>query len=167
MEQGTDSADAGSALLGSGITTSSPQSDELVNSGKVKAKVEINIDILNGMTRVAAENYKECVSKFASALAREASRLEQDDRAIDIEEPEVTATMVLKANDLLRNPRIEPPKLSITMIIAQVIAFSFGILTPIFGSELHSIWQWTVTIACGIIAVAAQTYAIVAAVRRK
>lgn len=129
-------------------------------------QIIIDLDIIGGMTETACERYKDCIVRFAGALAREASRLEEADRAEDVEKPEITTTMVVKANDLIRHPPIDRPPTSIRILIAQAVAFAAAMLTPIFGANLHSVWQWTVTVLCGIIAVIAQIFAIIAVRRR-
>jgi hypothetical protein len=129
-------------------------------------QIIIDLDIIGGMTETACERYRDCIVKFAGALAREASRLEEADRAEDVDKPEITTTMVVKANDLIRHPIIDPPSPRIVIIIAQAVAFAAAMLTPIFGSNLHSDWQWTVTVLCGILAVVAQIFAIIAVRRR-
>jgi hypothetical protein len=134
--------------------------------GGDNAQIIIDLDIISGMTESACEHYKGCIFKFAGALAREASRLEEADRAEDIDIPEITATMVVKANDLIRHPPVERTQTSIPILIAQALAFAAAMLTPIFGSNLHSKWQWTVTILCGILATASEVFAIIAVRRR-
>jgi hypothetical protein len=130
------------------------------------SQIIIDLDITGGMTDTACGHYKDCIVKFASALAREASRLEEADRAEDVKKPEITATMVVKANDLIRHPPVDVPPTSIHILVAQAVAFAAAMLTPIFGSALHSPWQWTITVLCGILAVVAQVFAIVAVRRR-
>ncbi len=130
------------------------------------AQLVIELDIIDGMSDNARERYKECITKFAGALAREASRLEEADRAEDCDKPEITTTMVVKANDLIRHPSIDRASVSIPILVAQALSFVAAILTPIFGAELHSAWQWTVTVLCGIIALVSQVFAIVTVRRR-
>jgi hypothetical protein len=122
--------------------------------------------MLSGMTESAVGRFSECVLKFAAALAREASRLEEADRAEDVRKPEITMTMVVKANNLIRHPAIEGDSAKAAITIAQITAIAATIVTPIFGANLHSLWQWTATIGCGILALVSQAYAIFAA-RRK
>jgi hypothetical protein len=130
------------------------------------AGLHLELDMLSGMTPSAAEHYKICITKYAEALAREASRLEEAQRAEDIHGPEITTTMVAKANEVLRRPRGNDPTTKIPVITAQMVSLLAGTATPIFGANLHSIWQWTATFACGIIAVAGQVY-VALVVRRK
>jgi hypothetical protein len=130
------------------------------------ARIVIDLEILGGMSTNAHNKYKVCVKKFASSLAREASRLEEEDRAEDVDRPEITTSMVIKANELIRRPPAVRVPTSIPLIAAQSMAFVMAMLTPIFGATLHSAWQWTATIVCGIIALTSQIFAIVAA-RRK
>lgn len=129
-------------------------------------QVHIELDMLSGMTSSAVEHYKGCIMKFAEALAREASRLEEAQRAEEIRKPEITTTMIVKANDVLRRPRSNDPTTKIPVIVAQITSLLAVIVTPIFGANLHSIWQWTATFACGIIALAGQAY-VALVVRRK
>jgi hypothetical protein len=137
-----------------------------VTPGNDSAHIVLDGDILGGMSDRACERYKDCIVKFAGSLAREASRLEEADRAEEVDKPEITATMIVKANDIIRNPPTIRPPTSIPTLIAQAVAFTAALLTPIFGADLHSDWQWTVTVLCGIIAVVAQVFAIIAVRRR-
>jgi hypothetical protein len=126
-----------------------------------------NTDIYAGMTTSAQDEFERCVTKFARALAREASRLEEANRAEDVIKAEIVASMVVNANEVLRRPRSEEPKASAFITVAQAASFALAIATPIvFGAGLPTPYQWTATVACGILAVASQIYAIVK-VRRK
>ena len=129
-------------------------------------QIVISSDIIGGMSDTACERYQDCIMRFANALAREASRLEEADRAEDVDKPEITATMVAKANEIVRYPLIDPPQASIAIQSAQAVAFAAAMVTPIFGANLHSKWQWTITFLCGILALVSQIYAIVAVRRR-
>jgi hypothetical protein len=144
----------------------SPSPSDTPGIADGNAQIVIDPDIIGGMTDTACERYKDCIVKFAGALAREASRLEEADRAEDVEKPEITATMVVKANDFIRHPPSSAPLATIPILTAQAVAFATAMLTPIFGAALHSAWQWTVTIICGILALVAQIFAIVAVRRR-
>jgi hypothetical protein len=147
-----------------GGAASQPDPDEQTDIG---TSILLNLDILSGLSDSARIHYKECIKKFASALAREASRLEEADRAEEADKPEITTTMVVKANDLLRRPPSNDATSSISTVLAQTASFGLGIMTPIiFGAGLPSPWQWTTTIICGILAVICQTYAIVVVRRR-
>jgi hypothetical protein len=142
------------------------QPADVVPEGDNSTQVVIDLDVIGGMTDSACKRYKECILKFASALAREASRLEEADRAEDLDKPEITTTMVVKANNLIRHPPIQRPQTSIPILVAQALAFATAMLTPIFGANLHSKWQWTATFLCGIMATASEVFAIVAVRRR-
>ena len=125
----------------------------------------IELDMSGGMSDAAREQFKECVKKYGSALAREASRLEEAGREEGLV-PEITATMVAKANDYLRNPPVGQASLRVPALVSQILAFVGAILTPIFGATLHSYWQWALAVVCGVMASIAQGYAIFS-VRRK
>jgi hypothetical protein len=165
-EQDGGSADTGVSVPAPGShdvtldATAAEESDE-------NANLLVNLDILAGMTESATTRYRDCVKKFAAALGREASRLEEADRAEEIDKPEITTTMVVKANDLLRHPPSNNVVSSIPVIVAQTVSFGLAIATPIiFGVGLPPVWHWTATAMSGILAVASQVYAILA-VRRK
>ena len=160
------SVDASSLVsnLGQHQTSSNPNQNG--SSTGNKHQIVIEPDMSGGMSDAACGQYKDCVGKFASALAREASRLEEAARAKELDMPEITATMVAKANDLLRNPPVGQASTRIPALLAQAVAFVGAMLTPIFGVTLHSYWQWTVAVTCGIIACAAQVYAIFSVRRR-
>jgi hypothetical protein len=126
----------------------------------------INLDTMGGMSETACERYKDCIIRFAGALARETSRLEEADRAEDVDKPEITATMVAKANELIRHPPIDPSSSGVSILASQAVAFAAAMVTPILGGYLHSPWQWTITVLCGILALSSQLFAIVAVRRR-
>lgn len=127
----------------------------------------LNTDICVGMTGAARRVFDRCVTRYGLALARESSRLEEANRAEDVIKAEITATMVVNANDVLRPPRNYEQKASIFVTFALVTSFALAIATPIvFATGLTGPWRWTATSACGILAVAGQLYAIVK-VRRK
>lgn len=134
----------------------------------VDGTISLRLNIPDGATQNVLEHYKKCVAAFAKDLSWETSRLEMDQRAKTIDKPEITATMVDKANEAIRSPPAEKTPLSIPLLVAQLVSFAAAIMTPIFGAALHSRWQWTVAIGCGILALACQTYVVISiAVRRK
>jgi hypothetical protein len=152
-----------SALRSSGQREPLERTD-LVLSGV--GQIVIDLDTTGGMTLEAKKQYKDCIRKYAIALAREASRLEEGERAKNLEKPEITATMVTKADDFILNPPVDDPSKSATVLVAQAVAFILAILTLIFGATLHSYWQWTVACLCGIMARVAQVYALFSVRRR-
>lgn len=130
-------------------------------------ELRLKLDIITGMSDAAKLRYKDCILKFAKTVAREASRIELADRADDADKPEITASMVSKADDSVRSPPSNASRLSIRVVTAQALAFAMAILTPIFGSELHSKWQWTITIICAIIALGSELYALTGGLKRR
>lgn len=168
MEHDATPADVGTSAPGAGDPreTAEQVPDTSGTSAIAHTQLHVKLDMLSGMTPSAVEHYKVCVTRYAEALARETSRLEEAQRAEDIHRPEITTTMVAKANEVLRRPRGIDPTTRGPVIIAQITSLLAGIVTPIFGANLHSIWQWTVTFTCGIIAVAGQVY-VALVVRRK
>jgi len=138
-------------------------------STNLQPSVTIDLDILSGMTEPAIVKYKDAVRRFGQSLARETSRLEEAQRAEGIDNPEVTATMVVKANDALRNPpKTEEPTSRRSYMLTQTAAFAFGIGTPVVFSvsALHGAWHWVTTLLCGAAAVGFYIYSYVI-VRRK
>jgi hypothetical protein len=168
VEHEVTPTDVGTSASGAGNRreTAAQVPDTSGASAMAHTRLHIELEMLSGMTPSAVEHYKQCVTKYAEALAREASRLEEAQRAEEIGGPEITTTMVVKANDVLRRPRVNDPTTKVPVAVAQITSLMAGIVTPIFGANLHSIWQWTVTFACGIIAVAGQVY-VALVVRRK
>lgn len=167
MEHEVTPTDAGIPVPGAGNQRGAAgQVSDISGVSAHDYKLHIALDMLSGMTDSAVEHYKGCITKFAEALAREASRLEEAQRAVEVRKPEITTTMIVKANDVLRRPRSNDPTTKIPVIIAQITSLLAVIVTPIFGANLHSIWQWTATFACGIMALAGQAY-VALVVRRK
>jgi hypothetical protein len=86
------------------------------------------------MSPVATDQFTQCVQDFAWALARETSRLEEAERAKSIQHAEITATMVVKANDQVRNPEAETPApVPLRPFVAQLVAFPTTISVGILG----------------------------------
>ncbi|MEU8337915.1 hypothetical protein [Micromonospora tulbaghiae] len=128
----------------------------------------IELLVPSGMTEAATERFAACINDFGLALSRETSRLEEAERADVVESPEITATMVIKANDEVRNPRQEEePPVPPWPLVAQILAFAAAIFSGVFGSYLNSLWQWGAMILCAVVGIAAQGYAIVALRRRR
>jgi hypothetical protein len=131
-------------------------------------RVNIEIVIPGGMTEPAVERFAACVNDFSLALSRETSRLEEAERADVVDAPEITATLVVKANEEVRNPRQEPEQqISAWVLFAQIVAFAAAMFAGIFGSYLHSLWQWSALVGCAVLGIASQTYAILALRRRR
>lgn len=131
-------------------------------------RVTIEIFIPSGMTEAATQRFAECVNDFGLALSRETSRLEEAERADAVDGPEITTTMVIKANEEVRNPRQEEePPIPPWPLVAQIIAFAAAMFAGVFGSYLNSRWQWVAMILCSVIGIVAQGYAIVALRRRR
>ncbi|MCW3813568.1 hypothetical protein ONA91_03720 [Micromonospora sp. DR5-3] len=131
-------------------------------------RVNIEIWVPGGMTEQAMHRYAACVNEFSMALSRETSRLEEAERADVVDAPEITATMVVKANDEVRNPRRDPdPPIPPWAMVAQLAAFTAAMFAGVFGSYLNSRWQWWSFIGCAVIGVLAQGYAIAALRRRR
>jgi hypothetical protein len=115
---------------------------------------------------VAAERFEGYVRRFAVDLAKETSRLELDARADGEEEPVVTPSMVTKANFAVRNPRSEASGPLWMLISTQIAVTPTGIVAGVFGSYLHSWWQWTGLLASGGMALVCQIYVVLAVIRR-
>jgi hypothetical protein len=161
--------DAAIADVGLPVFRGSEQRESLETTEYILAssgQIVIDLDTTGGMTSEARKQYRDCIRKYALALAREASRLEEAERAKNLEKPEITATMVTKADDYILNPPVDDASRSMTVLVAQALAFILAILTPIFGATLHSYWQWTVACFCGIMALVAQVYALFSVRRR-
>lgn len=130
-------------------------------------EVEFRVSVPGGTTTAAVDRYITCVQDFARALSRETSRLEEAERADVLERPEITATMVVKAYEEVRKPKVGSEPIPPWPLIAQVIAFAAAMLAGIFGSYLNSRWQWGATIGIASIGLFAQGYAIMALRRRR
>jgi hypothetical protein len=108
-----------------------------------------------GLSKQARNQFADCILRFAADLDRKTSRLEDAERAAGIDDPEITPTMVAKANERLRN---SPGRI---VVFAHLLAFAFAMLTPIAGAYLHAGAQWLLTIAFGFTALLAEAYAVV------
>ncbi|MEU9510438.1 hypothetical protein AB0D32_29630 [Micromonospora sp. NPDC048170] len=134
---------------------------------EVDRSIAIDIPVPGGMTEPARQRFAASVHEFSLALSRETSRLEEAERADIVNAAEITATMVVKANNEVRNPRQESdPPPSLLVVAAQLIAFIAAILAGVFGSYLNSRWQWSGLIGCATIGTITQGYAILTVRRR-
>jgi hypothetical protein len=115
----------------------------------------------------AAARFAGFVQGFATDLAKETSRLELEARADGEGEPVVTPSMVTKANGAVRNPRPKPTGPLWLLLTAQVAVLPTSIVAGVFGSYLHSWWQWAGLIAASAVALICQIYVVLAVVRRK
>jgi hypothetical protein len=146
-----------------------PDAEALAPKGptpEVDRSVAVHVTVPSGMTDGAVDRYGECVRQFALDLSRETSRLEEAARAKGIARPEITTTMVVNANEAVRHPLTDDTPMPVRILIAQSVAFATAILAPISGAYLHSWSQWALTGFFGLVAIAAQTYAIFALRRR-
>jgi hypothetical protein len=79
------------------------------------------------MSAHAAEQFEKCVRRYSDDLEREVSRIEAGERATGVDQPEITSTMVLKADRFLRSdPADSVPRRS---RVAVVLAGASGAST--------------------------------------
>lgn len=135
-------------------------------SRSVERSVQLPLTVPGGMTEGAVDHFAQCVHRFALDLARETSRLEEGERANTLDDPEITTTMVVKANDAVRNPLSTSAQPTLAVAVFQLVAFSFGILAAIAGAYLHSWQQWLLTSFFALIAVSAEVFSIFTLRRR-
>jgi hypothetical protein len=120
--------------------------------------IDLQLAAPEGLSDQARKHFADCIRRFAADLDRKASGVEDAERAPGIDDPEITTTMVDKANEQLRNPPgVDTP----LRRIAVFAAFAFAMFTPIAGEYLHSRSQWLLMIVSGFIALLAEVYAIV------
>lgn len=97
--------------------------------------VQVAYPFPRGATPAAIERYKQSVRKFAVALTRETSRLEEAHRIDDEGIVEITTSMVATANELIRNPpQQEPDPPSNFATLCPIIAAACWTACGIFGS---------------------------------
>jgi hypothetical protein len=129
--------------------------------------IDLRSAVPEGISDLASGHFREFVFRFALDLSREASRLEEEKRVKGIDDPEVTTSMVVNANDVVRNPSAAGSQPKADVVIAQAVAFVLAISTGIAGAYLHSVFHWILTIGLGLIALGAQAYSIATPLRRK
>jgi hypothetical protein len=162
-DRGDVNSDAVTSPVDGGVAAGSGSLDKT----GINLRNLLDNDICSGMTTAALQEYERSVIRFGLALTRESSRLEEANRAEDVIKAEITTSMVVNANEVLRHPRIEELKTAVSLTLAQATSFALAIATPIiFVAVLNPAWRWTATVACGILAVAGQVYTIIK-VRRK
>lgn len=133
----------------------------------VDRALQVPVTVPGGMTDGAEIRFARCVREFGLALARETSRLEEAGRVLGEEDPEITTSMVIKANEAVRNPGASENRISWVVIISQIAVVPTSLVSGVFGSYLTSPLRWAGCIAFGILAFVAQTHAVIALWRRK
>lgn len=84
------------------------------------------------------------VQGWAEELAEETARLEQAERAIDGKVPEITSTMVKKAQAKRTQLPIDSTTASLITRRLHTATFVSALGAGVQGSYLHSTWQWVV-----------------------
>jgi len=109
---------------------------------------------LPGLSAAANTQAVSVLQRFANELAKEAARIEEGDRAENLQ-VEVTATDIDEAYRVLRRPKNnEPPqrlprsKTTKSIMIAQAVS---GVVAGAMLTELHSMWQVAVCTGVGVI----------------
>jgi TIR domain len=112
-----------------------------------------------GITDNAQLQLQRIVQRFTRELVQEASRLEETDRRIGIEKPEVTANMVAKARESL--DARDPPRVSARsnfdfgiQVVSALTLSSAGVM----GSYLHANWQVALFSALAMLAAISTAY---------
>jgi hypothetical protein len=107
-----------------------------------------------GFSDPARAKFSEFVKQLAKSLANEAARLEVADRDQAADFVEINATMVIKANEVLRRPAPSaelPPRSIKTLIIYSVVLVA-TLAAGATGNYLHSTWQVALFLASALIA---------------
>lgn len=127
---------------------------------EVKQSAHLQITVAaDGMTEAAKKRFENYVQRFTDDLSRETMRLEEGARAPDLDEREITATIVVKANEVVRRP---PDPSNVSSVVAgpilavQTFAFAAALVDGVLGSYLHSTWQWLAFVTTLVVAVSAQ-----------
>ncbi|GGM50489.1 hypothetical protein ACFFX1_34935 [Dactylosporangium sucinum] len=142
-QHGQGSTDETTALLRTEMRSSSATSQQIL---------EVTV-VLEGASKVAWEAFGRSVQAYADQLAHESGRQEITSRAVGATIPEITATSVIRASEVLEHPPpIEPRRLTtIDKIVLSAIPIFSG-AAGIMGSFLHSVPQ--VLVFSGIASVA-------------
>ncbi|MEU4245920.1 hypothetical protein AB0F15_00760 [Amycolatopsis sp. NPDC026612] len=115
-----------------------------------------------GMTEAARQKFAEAVEDFSAALERETARLEEAERDEDVREPEITATMVIRANEVVRRgplPESERDR-SVLATSIQVVGLASLAAVGVLGSYLRGPLLVSIFIVLAVIALVANGYAI-------
>lgn len=122
---------------------------------------------LTGFAGDAADHFKRSVLDFSGDLEQETSLLELADRADGSSSAVITPGMVSRANKLLRSGSSGIGGTTTSLILAQVAVLPSTIVAGVFGSYLHSLWQWAGLVGSGSIALICQIYMVLAVSRRR
>ncbi len=124
--------------------------------------VGIHFDLpldLEGFSDPATDQLRAHVSEFAKALVLEAARVEVAYRADGADTAEVTRTMVIKANEVVRRP---PSSTDLPRSPRSVIIYGVTLAATLgagqMGAYLHSWWQITLCCVIALAAVASGAY---------
>lgn len=136
-------------------------STESMGESAVVIRLSVSLD---GASQVAKHKFAESIQNYADRLAQESGRQEISNRAPGATVPEITASSVIKACEVLDTP---PSDRRSTLTILE----SFGLAgAPIFSGAvgamagyLNSLLQWTVFLAC----VALSVFCVLYSLRRR
>lgn len=131
--------------------------DDAVPGGKFlvdEESVQVTFLLDGGMSTGATDRFRECVRGFGSSLIREVYRLEESERVPGEHTVEITSSMVVKADEAVRNSQHKAQRTVPTFALISPIAGTLsGLVAGIFGSYLNSWWQWALCVLFGVLAV--------------
>ena len=115
---------------------------------------------LRGLGREVIRLFRPSIERYADDLARESARFEAGRRAQGIDTPEITATNVAEADEVLRKPPSveERPARSAISVVLHVTSLASGIVTGVMSNYLHSRLQLGVLICVGLITLGSGAY---------
>ncbi|MFE3290573.1 hypothetical protein [Rhodococcus sp. NPDC059234] len=133
---------------GDGTQTASPPTVSV----PAPRDLQIQVTGLPGLSGPAAVRLSELIQSFADEVAREASRIEEGERAREQDDPEVTATIVHEAYRVVRRPRSETRRSTSKIELAiKFLQASAGVLSGAMLTLLHSYWQVAICTASVLI----------------
>ncbi len=117
---------------------------------------ESYLDHLEGLTPQAREQLQAEVDRMLERLVREVQRVEFAERHDQLEAPEITATMVMRAASVLQPTalRPRPPRMVALHALNLACAAAAGVLT----GRLDGLWQWALLGVFTGVSVAASSY---------
>lgn len=115
---------------------------------------------LQGATSGARKEFENALQEYAAQLSRECERQEISNRPSGIMYPEMTANSVARAREIFNRFGARPRRGNVDRFAVMGLTISSAAV-GIFGSYLHSTWQWATLAGCALVGLGCLMYLVV------
>lgn len=102
--------------------------------------MQVTITLEGNVSDVARRRIVESVQSLTEKFAAKVREVEKDEREAGADQPEYTASTVIKANEMLKRQNSDARIGPVSIVLALLVPISSG-AAGILGSSLHSVWQ--------------------------